>query len=454
MVRPQDISTFRFIPGFTLPEVIPCLTSPDAIVFCDSSPLKVLHLNHSDIIGGAARAAYRIHHALRNSGIDSQMLVNLATSGDKTVHGPNRKLAKAIARIRPHLVTPLCQMLRTSNPINHSPALLPSRWPEHLNASNADLVHLHWVQREMLSIADIARIRKPIVWTLHDMWAFSGAEHLAWDSRWRDGYRRDNRPDHESGFDLNRNTWQRKLRHWRKPIQIVCPSQWMADCVRASNLMHDWPATVIPNSIDTDRWQPIDQRLARQLMCLPEEGPLLLFGAMGGGNNPHKGIDLLIAAISKLRVMPNLKNLQLVVFGQLPPQSAPQLGFPVNYMGYLHDDLSLRALYSAADAFVIPSRQDNLPNTGLEAHACGTPVVAFDIGGLSSIVEHKRTGYLANSFDICDLSYGIQWIFENNSDGSLGQRARKRAVNSFSYPLISKRYGKLYQEVIALSQSK
>ena len=164
--------------------------------------MKVLHLNHSDIKGGAARAAYRIHRAIRASGIDSRMWVNVAASGDWTVQGPTSNLAKAFKLIRPYLGFPLQKLLRTGNPIIHSPAFLPSRWPELINSSDFDLVHLHWVQFEMLSIADIARITKPLVWTLHDMWAFCGAEHYTTDFRWRDGYCRDNRPPYERGFDL------------------------------------------------------------------------------------------------------------------------------------------------------------------------------------------------------------------------------------------------------------
>ena len=137
--------------------------------------MNIITVNKFDIKGGAARAAYRIHHALRSSGIETQMLVNVADSGDWTVQGPTNKWGKAIGRIRPQLATPLRQLLRTGNPIIHSPAVLPSRWPERINASDADVVHLHWVQGEMLSIADIGRIHKPIVWTLHDMWAFCGA---------------------------------------------------------------------------------------------------------------------------------------------------------------------------------------------------------------------------------------------------------------------------------------
>ena len=411
--------------------------------------MKLIIANHSDINGGAARAAYRIHLALRNSGIGSQMLVNVSASGDWTVKGPTGNLAKVITLIRPQLVTPLRQLFRTANPIIHSPALVPSCWPERINVSDADVVHLHWVQGEMLSIADIARIRKPIVWTLHDMWAFCGAEHYTTDHRWRHGYRHDNRPEHEGGFDLNRWAWQRKRKHWRKPLHIVCPSHWLADCARSSALMADWPVTVVPNPIDTVRWQPIDQRLARQLLGLPQDCPLLLFGAMGGGNDPRKGSDLLHAALAQLRTVPILQSVQLVVFGQLAPQSADQLGFPVHYTGHLHDDLSLRALYSAADAFVLPSRQENLPNTGLEAHACGTPVVAFNIGGLPDIVDDRVTGALAEPFEPASFAAAIRWVLEDSHRRQqLGAAARARAEQLWAPPRIAGLYAEIYENVI------
>ena len=412
--------------------------------------MKVRLVNESDINGGAARAAFRIHQAIRDSGIDSQMLVNMAASGDWSVQGPTSDWAKAIGRIRPKLVMPLLRLLRTGNPIVHSPAVLPSRWPKLINASDAGVLHLHWVQGEMLSIADIARICKPIVWTLHDMWAFCGAEHYTSDHRWRDGYRHDNRPEHESGFDLNRWTWQRKRKLWRRPLQIVCPSHWLADCVRSSALMADWPVAVIPNPIDTERWQPIDQRLARQLLGLPQDCLLLLFGAMGGGSDPRKGFDLLSAALAQLCRESSLHDIQLVIFGQLAPESPPKLGFPVHYTGHLHDDLSLRALYSAADVMVIPSRQDDFPNTGLEAHACGTPVVAFNTGGLPDIVEDRVTGALAEQFEPASLAASIRWVLEDPQRlQQLGAAARSRTERLWSPARVSGLYAELYQQLIA-----
>jgi glycosyltransferase involved in cell wall biosynthesis len=409
--------------------------------------LKILHINHSDIGGGAARAAYRIHHALRSSGVDSLMWVNKAAEGDWTVGNFLNKRETVMIQIRSLVSGISRRSMRTANPILHSPAILPSQWVKRINATGADVVHLHWVQGEMLSIADIGRIEKPIVWTLHDMWAFCGAEHLAWDDRWRDGYRRDNRPAHESGFDLNRWTWQRKRKQWQRPMHIVTPSQWLGDCVRESALMRDWPVSVVPNCLDTDYWTPLDQVLARELLGLPADVPLIAFGSHGANAAHHKGFDLLQAALQHLRDESSLRGLELVIFGQRAPPSPPSLGFPLHYTGHLSDDLSLRVLYSAADAIVIPSRQDNLPNTGVEAHACGTPVVAFNTGGLPDIVEHQRTGYLAKAFDLMDLAAGIKWVLGEGAVEALGLKARERAVALFSSEVIAAKYRSLYEQM-------
>ena len=410
--------------------------------------MRVFHLNHSDIDGGAARAAYRIHNALRATGVESRMLVNMASADDWTVEGPASKQERAMAAIRPHVSSLLVRALKTGNPIIHSPQILPSQWVKRINANDADVVHLHWVQGEMLSIADIGRIKKPIVWTLHDMWAFCGAEHYCEDDRWREGYRCDNRPTHESGFDLNRWTWQRKHKRWQNPIHIVTPSRWLADCVQESALMRGWHVSVVSNAINTDRWQPLPHVIAREMLDLPTDVPLLLFGAMDGQSDPRKGFDLLAKALLALRNTPQAKGLELVVFGQLAPKNAPDLGFPLHYTGHLHDDLSLRALYSAADMLILPSRQDNLPNTGVESLACSTPVVAFDTCGLPDIVRHQQTGYLAKAFDTEDMAKGILWVLKHSIPLGLKAQCRNQAVEFFSYPVVAKQYLEIYRSVI------
>jgi len=299
------------------------------------------------------------------------------------------------------------------------------------------------VQGEMLSIGDIGRLRRPAVWTLHDMWAFCGAEHYTDDQRWREGYDRRNRPAGERGPDLNRWVWARKRRRWTQPMQLVAPSRWLAECVQRSALMRDWPVTVIPYPIDIARWQPVERSAARALLGLPPDVPLVLFGAAGGTRDPRKGFDLLERAMPLVRE--TMHGVELVVYGQGQPRTAAQRPERIHYTGTLRDDLTLRLLYSAADVFVLPSRQDNLPNTGIEAMACGTPVVAFRTGGLGDIVDHQRTGYLAEAFDPADLACGIRWVMADAArHRALREAARAAAVSRFAAPVIARQYLDLY----------
>lgn len=408
---------------------------------------SVLLLNHSDAFDGASRAAYRLHKALLANGISSQMRVARAQTGDWTVQPGLGRFTPIKETLRLICGEAVSMLQRTNNSGAHSTALLPSAWPTLINNTDVDLVHLHWINREMLSIEDIAQINKPVVWTLHDMWAFCGAEHYTESMRWREGYMRSNRAPSDNGLDINRWVWNRKRRSWKRPFHIVTPSQWLADCVQSSALMHDWPVHVIPNPIDVDMWTPVDKRAARRLMQLPEDVPLLAFGAVGGVRDPRKGFDLLQQALPLLRR--DLPELQLLIFGQLAPRDPPRFGFTAHYSGHLYDDLSMRILYSAADVFVIPSRQDNLPNTGLEALSCGTPVVAFSTGGLSDIVQHGVNGYLSTPFNPESLAAGINWIVGDSArHRKLCNQARADAVLRYSRKVVADQYGKVYEAAL------
>lgn len=414
--------------------------------------MKILHISHSDSQGGAARAAYRIHRALIDFGIDSRMWVDSSQTGDWTVSKPSTNIDRAKQLVRKLFARLILNFFESSNPIIHSPSIMSSNWAKYINESDADVVNLHWVQGEMLSICDIAKINKPIVWTLHDMWAFSGAEHYTEDNLWRDGYSRKNRPSEQSGFDLNRWTWKRKLKHWNKPFNIVSPSRWLDNCVKQSQIMKGWPSRVIPNPIDGERWKPVNQKEARLLLGLSESVPIMLFGAVGGSEDPRKGFDLLKMALENLNRNPSFVglNVELLILGETKPRSETVFGFKVHYLGHLFDEMSLRVAYSAADLVVVPSRQDNLPNVCLESLACGTPLVAFDIGGFSDVITHKKNGYLAKAFDADDLSDGIMWVFQNEGKNALNLRdaARSKALSEYSTQKISDEYVKVYLDAI------
>lgn len=409
--------------------------------------MQVFNLNCYDVAGGAARAAYRIHHALRSNAINSTLLVNSSTSDDWTVSARKKYSEKLINDLKYAFSASIPKLLKTSNINLHSASVIPSKWPKFINESQADLVNLHWFNHEMLSIKDVKKLKKPLVWTLHDMWGFCGAEHYTEDFRWRDGYKSDNRPEYESGFDLNKWVFDRKLKYLQKPMHIIAPSSWLADCAKKSILMQNWPIHTVPNAIDTNLWKPVEKNLARQLLNLPLEPHLVMFGALDGVNDTRKGFDLLKDALGLLKG--EIKNLELVVFGQLEPKTPLDLGFPVHYMGHLHDDTSLIAAYSAVDVMVVPSKQEAFGQTASEALSCGTPVLAFKTTGLLDIVKHQTNGYLAKAFDVEDLANGIKWIFADSIRyQQLSMQARIDAVNKFSYKVVAEQYIQIYNSAI------
>jgi len=407
--------------------------------------MKVIHINYSDNKGGAAKAAYRLHRSLLEFKVNSIMFVNSSEKEDSSVIEVNSLFYKYIQRVKlkfSHFIAKF--FLKTDNKIIHSLSIFPSAYVKKINSSDADIVHLHWFQGETISIKDIAKIKKPIIWTLHDMWGFCGSEHISYDNRYLDGYLKTNRPHHESGFDINRWTWLRKLKYWKRPITIVTPSSWLNSSAKNSYLMKNWLIKRIPNCIDLNFWKPVNQNFSREIFNIPKDKKIILFG--GAENDAyHKGFDLFKESMETLKNF-NL-NIEIVIFGNSNSESLSNLAIPVRYIGILNDEFSLKALYSAADVTVIPSRQDNLPNVAIESQSCGTPVVAFRIGGLPDIVEHKKTGYLCNEFDTSDFAKGIRWVLDQDKT-KLRNNAVQKINSNFSSKEVIKLYKALYKKTI------
>ena len=283
--------------------------------------INIIHISASDN-GGAGRAAHRIHKSLLNIGVKSEMWVNRKKTIDPKVLCPKGTLQKAFSYLRPYTRIPFLKSLITKNPILHSPAVFPSSWVKKINQSDADVINLHWVQHEMLSISDIAKITKPIVWTLHDMWTFCGAEHISWDDRWKKGYYQYNRPTHEKGFDLNRWTWNRKLKYWRKPIQIITPSKWLTKCSKQSKLIGKWPINTIGNPIDTNFWKPKNKSKCREFFKFSNKDKIILYGTYGANFEYHKGFDILKKSLKELLD----QDIKLVIIGQNTDKNFFELG--------------------------------------------------------------------------------------------------------------------------------
>ncbi len=331
--------------------------------------MKSLNVNTDDISGGAARAVYRIHKGLQNIGISSKMLVQSKTSNDKSVIGPNNKFKKGLALLRPTLDSAIKYLFACGSKTKFSLAWLPfSDIPSQIDFISPDIVNLHWICDGMLPIEKLKQINKPIVWTLHDMWPFTGGCH------YNDGCKRYQQAcgscpqlNRNSKNDLSRSVLRRKkkaLSHL--DITIVSPSHWLAECAKASTLFKERRIEIIHNGLDLNLFNPFYKKAARRIWNLPINKKLILFGAMNAIRNYRKGFDFIDKAL-KLLLDRWSGKAEVVIFGSSEPENPPNLGFPVQYLGQLHDDVRLALLYSAADISVIPSRQDNLPNTAVES---------------------------------------------------------------------------------------
>lgn len=419
--------------------------------------MKPLLISQSDANGGAARAALRLHKAFHAAGHHSQMLVRDRQTDFPNIYSPPSTIShKAVAALRSQLGNAMFRLGRASVAGARSGNWLPSSMQSAIEHRSPDVVNLHWIGGESLSIAEIGRISRPLVWTIHDMWLFCGSEHYTSDakgSRWQTGYIVRPGEDSQRGLDLDRWIWRRKQRHWQRPMHVIAPSRWLADCATASTLLQGQSVVCIPNPLDTETFTPRDRAFSRDALKLPQQGFLVAFGAINGEDDPRKGFDLLRQALAHLQAAYPEIPLHAVVFGQSAPRGA-DLPVPVTWLGHLHDDATLALLYSAVDVTVVPSRQENLPQTATEAQACGCPVVAFNCTGLPDAVVHKETGYLARPFDAADLAAGIKWLHEDPERLALARDlARARARRLWSPSVVIPRYLEVYEQALALHGS-
>jgi len=416
-----------------------------SLINLSGKKVDLLFVNTYQKNGGAARAAYRIFCALREHFPSARYLTLFKQDWDLGVIGLfDTSIRGAIAK----QLIEFDQIPLRSYPDKQnsffSPAVYPNPMRIRLTHFRPKLAHLHWVGNGLLRVEEIGKLNCPVVWTLHDAWAFTGGCHYTGDCQL---YKQQCGNCPQLGSlrmnDLSHTLMQRKLRAFASlDLTIVTPSRWLGEMAAKSSLFSGRRIEVIPNGLDTDAFKPIDRRTARNYFGIDNNHPVILFGTHWL-SDPRKGGDLLCKALSILGM-----QCTLLTFGEgkLQVEILPMV--TIRSLGHFSDNASLALAYSVADVFLCPSREDNLPNTVAEALACGTPCVAFDIGGLSEMIEHQKTGWLAKPFDPVDLAAGIKWLLTHAHPEHLRNAAREKAMADYSITTMTARYSTLYSEIL------
>lgn len=394
--------------------------------------MKILHVNTSANAGGAAIAAQRIIQAERKLGVEASLLTrNDTPDGPHAGDGQWNFLMERLG-------VWLNEGLRTRHLWAIDPATHGTDITSLPEFQAADAIHLHWVNQGMLSLRGLEKIRrsgKPIVWTMHDMWPFTGVCHHAEDcSAWQDGTacsscRLNSRLAHR--------TYLRKQAMFKdgmgESIRFVACSQWLADKAQHAPLLSQHTVTVIPNPIDTEFYAPApDAAAARWALGLPQDRPLVLFVAYKA-TDPNKGLHYLQEAMHDVDA-----DIVVVGKGKVPPHPRQHV------LGLVDDAATMRTLYQACNVLAMPTLMDNLPNTIMEGMACGLPCVGFRVGGVPEMIDHNVNGYLADYRSSADMARGLQWVLAQTDD-ALRRAARQKALENYSEAAVAARYISLYE---------
>ncbi|MCL5022893.1 MAG: glycosyltransferase family 4 protein [Nitrospirae bacterium] len=412
--------------------------------------MKVVFLNALQE-GGASRAAQRLMKGVQDRGVDARMIVQLKSGDDPSVIGPQTKAELVMGSVRPRLEWLSVGLYSLRSGCRFSPALMPDKLPSRVAQFSPDIVHLHWVANGFMRVETLNRFDRPLVWTLHDSWAFTGGCHIPFEcTRYRESCGKCPVLGSSLSLDPSRWLWRRKRRAWRGlNLAVVAPSRWLAKCAQESSLFCDARVEVVPNGLDLERYKPVDKRIARERLTLPQEKKLILFGGKNCTGDRNKGFHILAQALRELAGKGWRHTAELVVFGSPAPAQLPELGLKSHYLGWLNDEVTIALLNAAADVSVVPSIQEALSYAAVESMACGTPCVAFEQGGISDVIEHDRTGYLARPYEPDDLARGIDRVLGNDERRrSLSLQARLKVEQVFAMEKVAERYGELYREIL------
>lgn len=406
--------------------------------------MKVLHIIAGDIKGGAARGALWLHQGLLDKQVESRILTNSKeTLGNHTITSVAQSTRELISNaIRARVDQLPVVLYRNRKTEIFSTAITGYNFLKHPLFDWADIIHLHWINGGFINIRHLAKVKKPIVWTIRDLWPITGGCHIALDcTKYQTDCGACPQLASTRQYDLSRYTIRRKRKYIPASTTLVGISNWISDCARQSSLFKDFNILTISNNIDCKDFFPIEKSTARKLLNLPSEGKILLIGAQKI-TDQSKGFDKFIEAMNHLEETPFL-----LFFGKIDSAFFENTKLKGKSLGFLSDTISLRIVYSAADVFVAPTLMDSFGKTLAEAMACGTPVVCFDATGPKDIVDHLINGYKAKPYSAEDLATGIKWVLSNSGD-DLSAKARQKALNNFDSSIIAAKYQDLYAQLL------
>lgn len=412
--------------------------------------MKILIVNTSDKVGGAAIAANRLMKSLKDEGTEVKMLVLNKVSDNPDVIGIHGTFRKKYAFLMERLVIWITNLFSRKNLFTVSVANTGISITQLPEFREADVIHLHWFNQGMLSLSELDKILhsgKKVFWTMHDTWSFTGICHYSGDcTEFRNHCHHCPLLASPSAKDLSYRTFSKKQKIYSNSgVTLIGCSQWIAALACRSRLAYGLRVVSIPNPIDTDLFCPKDKLEVRTRLHLPLDKKLLLFGSQRI-TDERKGISYLVEACNILvRQYPELKDLGLIVLGSHTEEIKDKLPLPVYSMNYVSEESELAEIYNSADVFVTPSLQDNLPNTIMESLSCGVPCVGFRVGGIPEMISHKENGYVAQYKSSEDLAEGIHWVLQEADIRQLSSNARNKVIENYSMPVVARQFMKLYQ---------
>ena len=416
--------------------------------------MRVLIVNTSERTGGAAVAASRLMEALNNNGVKAKMLVRDKETDRLTVAAVTGQKWMQFYFLWERFVVWLRLYFNRKHLFEVDIANCGADITQLPEFQEADVVHLHWINQGMLSLKGIRKILntgKPVVWTMHDIWPATAICHLTLDCRNFETQCTHCRllPGNGSTNDLSTQIWKRKQQMLNdRQITFVTCSQWLAGEAQKSALLKGQRVVSIPNPIDTHIYTPKDKQQARQRVGLPTEGRIILFASQRVTNR-NKGMGYLLEACRLLAEQyPEKKeDITVAILGGHAEEIEGQLPFRTCPLGYVNDEQRIVDIYNAADVFVLPSLSENLPNTIMEAMACGVPSVGFRIGGIPEEIDHQQNGYVADYCSSEDLARGIWWTLYEADHEAVRKACLQKVAHNYSQQSVANRYLEVYESL-------